>query len=82
MLNCKDSIPGVISSTINNDITGGSIFLSLNPITGVDFDKFKIGLSYDYPISSIGNNAGTAEITFQYDLGNTYVRRRRWQVKN
>ena len=70
------------SATVNSQIEGSDTFLSLNPITGIEFDKFKIGLSYDYPISSIGNNAGTAEITFQYDLGNTYVRRRRWQVKN
>lgn len=70
------------SATVNNDIEGADTFLSINPITGIEFDQFKIGLSYDYPISSIGNNAGTAEITLQFDLGNTYVRKRRWQIKN
>ena len=74
---------GLLSSaTVNSQIEGANTFLSLNPITGIEFDKFKIGLSYDYPVSNIGNNAGTAEITFQYDLGNTYVRKRRWQLKN
>lgn len=74
---------GILSSaTFNQEIQGSNSFLSINPITGLEFDKFKIGLSYDYPVSSIGNNAGTAEITLQYDLGNTYVRKRRWQVKN
>lgn len=70
------------SATVNHQMSGANTLLSLNPITGLEFDKFKIGLSYDYPVSSIGNNAGTAEITFQYDLGNTYVRKRRWQLKN
>jgi type IX secretion system PorP/SprF family membrane protein len=74
---------GLLSSaTVNSQIEGSDTFLSISPITGLEFDKFKIGLSYDFPVSSIGNNAGTAEITLQYDLGNTYVRRRRWQVKN
>lgn len=74
---------GLLSSTtVNSDIAGANTLISLNPITGIEFDNFKIGLSYDYPVSRIGNNAGTAEITFQYDLGNTYVRKRRWQIKN
>jgi type IX secretion system PorP/SprF family membrane protein len=74
---------GLLSSaTVNSQIEGSDTFLSISPITGLEFDKFKIGLSYDFPVSSIGNNAGTAEITLQYDLGNTYVRRRRWQLKN
>ena len=74
---------GLLSSaTVNSEIAGANTFLSINPITGLEFDQFKIGLSYDFPVSSIGNNAGTAEITFQYDLGNTYVRKRRWQLKN
>ena len=56
--------------------------LSLNPLTGVEFGKFKIGISYDIPISDIGSNGTTAEFTLQYLLGNTYQRKRRWQVKN
>lgn len=74
---------GLLSSTtVNSQIEGSNTFISINPIIGLEFDKFKIGFSYDYPISTTGNNAGTAEITFQYDLGNTYVRKRRWQIKN
>jgi len=56
--------------------------LSFNPVMGLQIKQFKVGLSYDFPTSSIGNNAGTAEITLQYNLGNSFVRKRMWQIKN
>ena len=74
---------GLLTATrFNNQIDSADYLLSLNPTTGLQIDNFKIGFSYDFPVSAIGSNAGTAEITMQYLLGNIYKRNRRWQMKN
>jgi hypothetical protein len=74
---------GLLASTQpNKTISEADQLLSLNPLTGIQIGKFKIGLSYDFPISNIGSNGNTAEFTLQYFLGNTYQRKRRWKVKN
>ena len=70
------------SSQPSKAINEAQQLLSLNPLTGVKIGKFKFGFSYDFPISDIGNSGSTAEFTLQYLLGNTYERKRRWQVKN
>lgn len=74
---------GMLSSiSTGQQLETSDLLLSVNPLMGMQIKQFKIGLSYDFPLSSIGNNAGTAEITLQYDLGNSYSRKRMWQIKN
>jgi type IX secretion system PorP/SprF family membrane protein len=59
-----------------------SSLLSLNPFIGFQTDKLKLGFSYDFPVSEIGNTGSTAEITLQYYIQKQYERKRRWQIKN
>lgn len=72
------------SSQIVETVSDSDFLLSVNPLIGLQIKNFKIGLSYDFPVSSIGNVGGTGEITMQYILGenNNKNRERLWQVKN
>lgn len=74
---------GMVSSlSTGQQLDNSDLLLSVNPLMGIQVKQFKLGLSYDFPVSSIGNNAGTAEITLQYDIGNSRSRKRLWQIKN
>lgn len=74
---------GILAATVIEKIPDNTeTLLSINPLAGIEFRKMKIGFSYDFPISNIGSNAGTTEITLQYYIRKTKERKRRWQVKN
>lgn len=66
---------------LNSDLAR---LFSVNPLIGLELKNFKIGFSYDFPVSDIGNIAQTSEITFRYLFGQTRnnERKRLWQVKN
>jgi len=74
----------IASSQIVETVSDSDFLLSINPLIGLQIRSFKIGLSYDFPVSSIGNVGGTGEITMQYIMGknNKKDRERLWQVKN
>ena len=74
----------IASSQIVETFSDSDFLLSINPIIGLQIKSIKIGLSYDFPVSSIGNIGGTGEITMQYIMGknNNKDRKRLWQVKN
>lgn len=74
---------GVLTTTqVKNTNDDSQFLLSVNPLVGLQFKKLKIGFSYDFPISDIGNIAGTSEITIQYSVGKSKTRKRIWQIKN
>ena len=56
-------------------------FISINPVIGLTFKKFKLGVSYDFPLGDYAIIKGTGELTFQYYLRNTHERKRVWQKK-
>lgn len=60
------------------------LLISVNPLIGLEIKNLKLGLSYDFPISNLGNIAGTGEITMLYTIGKSQQknRERLWQVKN
>jgi len=74
----------IASSQLVETVSDSDFLLSINPLIGLQIKSFKIGLSYDFPVSSIGNIGGTGEITLQYIMGknNNKNRERLWQVKN
>jgi len=73
---------GVLTSSVTQKIANeAASFLSINPTIGLQFEKFKLGVSYDYPVGKYSFIKGTGEITFQYFIRNTSTRKRRWQVK-
>jgi len=73
---------GVLASTVVQKITDeAETFLSVNPTIGLQFERFKLGVSYDYPIGNYSFLKGTGEVTFQYFIRNTNTRKRRWQIK-
>lgn len=81
----SDFYVGVLaSSQVVKIEADADIFLSINPLIGLQIKNFKLGLSYDFPISSIGNVGGTGEITILYTVGKNEKkdRERLWQVKN
>ena len=55
--------------------------ISVNPVIGLAFKKFKLGVSYDFPLGDYSTLKGTGELTFQYYLRNTMQRKRVWQKK-
>lgn len=55
--------------------------ISVNPVIGFAFKKFKLGVSYDFPLGDYATLKGTGELTFQYYLRNTQERKRVWQKK-
>jgi len=74
---------GILASTeLNKTSESSRNFLSINPIIGLEFKNLKIGFSYDFPTSNIGNIAGTSEITLQYFIKNKTTRERIWQTKH
>lgn len=73
---------GVLASTVIQKITPeAQTLIYISPLIGLEFEKFKLGVSYDIPTGNYSNIKGTGEITFQYFIRNTYTRKRRWQVK-
>lgn len=84
-INISQFYAGVLASAQTYKLVSGSdTLLSVNPLFGVRFNNFKIGFSYDFPVSDIGNIAGTSEINLQYVFRKTTKNRRArlWQVKN
>ena len=84
-INISQFYAGVLASVQTYKLVSGSdTLLSVNPLFGVRFNNFKIGFSYDFPVSDIGNIAGTSEINLQYVFRKTTKneRVRIWQVKN
>ncbi len=74
---------GVLSSVVMDKLNSDTeTFLTVSPIFGLEFEKFKLGVSYDIPLSNFANISGTGEITFQYFIKNNYTRKRSWQVKH
>lgn len=83
-INISQFYAGVLASAQTYELVSGSdMLLSVNPLFGVRFNNFKIGFSYDFPVSDIGNIAGTSEINLQYVFRKTRrnERVRLWQVK-
>jgi len=74
----------LVSSQLMKIEPDADLLISVNPIIGLEINNFKLGLSYDFPISNIGNIGGTGEITMRYTLGKNQKkdRERLWQVKN
>ncbi len=56
--------------------------ISVNPLIGLEFKRFKLGVSYDFPIGDYDYLKGTGEFTFQYFIKDSHRRKRVWQVKN
>lgn len=84
-INISQFYAGVLASAQTYRVVSGSdMLLSVNPLFGVRFNNFKIGFSYDFPVSDIGNIAGTSEIALQYVFRKTPKkdRVRLWQIKN
>ncbi|MFD1314197.1 PorP/SprF family type IX secretion system membrane protein [Namhaeicola litoreus] len=69
------------SNTLDKILESSDYFLSVNPNIGLKTKSFKIGLSYDIPVSAIGNVGNTFEVTLQFFSPSTYVRKRMWQTK-
>ncbi len=83
--NISQFYAGVLASAQTYKFVSESeTLLSVNPLFGVRFHNFKIGFSYDFPVSDIGNIAGTSEISMQYIFRKTRKddRVRLWQIKN
>lgn len=73
---------GILASAITQKIAiETDSFISINPTIGLQFEKFKLGVSYDYPVGNYSFIRGTGEVTFQYYIRNITNRKRRWQVK-
>jgi type IX secretion system PorP/SprF family membrane protein len=77
----KFSIGVLASSAVQRIANEAETFISINPIMGLEFEKFKLGVSYDFPLGNYSFIEGIGEITFQYYIRNNYSRKRRWQVK-
>jgi len=74
---------GVLTSTVvQKIIPEAQTLVTINPIIGLEFEKFRLGLSYDVPISDYSTIKGTGEITLQYFFRNSRLRRSRWQQKH
>jgi len=74
---------GFLSSSVIQKIdSNAEYFLSVSPVIGLETNNFKLGFSYDFPVSNFSTIGGTSEITLQYFINNNYVRRSRWQKKH
>lgn len=73
---------GMLSALVLDklDDSAGTL-LTLSPVAGLEFKKFKLGISYDFPLSDYAVLKGTGEVTFQYFIKSKGRRRRMWQVK-
>ena len=78
----KFSIGFLSSSVIQKIDSNSNLFLSVSPVIGLETNNFKLGFSYDFPISNFSTLGGTSEITLQYFIENNYNRRSRWQRKH
>ncbi len=74
---------GFLSSSVIQKIDSNAEFLlSISPVIGLETNNFKVGFSYDFPISNFSTIGGTSEIALQYFINNNYTRRSRWQRKH
>ncbi len=78
----KFSIGFLSSAVIQKMDFNSDLFLSVSPVIGLETSNFKVGFSYDFPISNFSAFGGTSEITLQYFIDNNYNRRSRWQRKH
>lgn len=69
------------SNTLEKIVESSDYFLSVNPNIGFKTKSLKIGLSYDVPVSALGNVGNTFEVSLQFFSPSTYVRKRMWQTK-
>jgi len=54
------------STNPSKDTPGGDFLISVNLFGGLQFEKFKIGYSYDFNTTNIGRTGGVYELSFMY----------------
>lgn len=69
------------SGALQKYFSESQTLISINPIIGINFKKFKLGISYDFPLRDYATLKGTGEMTFQYYIRNSHERKRVWQKK-
>ena len=71
----------LVSGSVQKLTSDSQFVFSVNPVIGLELEKFKLGIAYDFPVGAYSTVKGTGEITFQYFIKNPERKRRIWQRK-